>query len=71
DTSYLMALVERDPIKRGEYLVACDQQIIDDAVVVPVYRDDFLVFLNLKVRDFSVNSMEIIDLSSVYIKEIK
>ena len=70
DKSYLMALVERDPIKRGEYLVACDQQIIDDAVVVPVYRDDFLVFLNLKVRDFSVNSMEIIDLSAVYIKEI-
>ena len=71
DKNYNLALIEQDSVKRMKYLTLCDQQIIDDAVVFPVYRDDFLVFLNLKVRGFTVNSMEIFDLSEVYIKKVK
>ncbi|MDG1841383.1 MAG: ABC transporter substrate-binding protein [Crocinitomicaceae bacterium] len=70
DKNYNFAIVEQDSIKRLQYLTSCDQKIINDAVVFPVYRDDFLVFLNLKVRGFKVNSMEIFDLSEVFIKEI-
>ena len=70
DKNYNFSMVEQDSIKRLQYLTSCDQKIINDAVVFPVYRDDFLVFLNLKVRGFKVNSMEIFDLSEVFIKEV-
>jgi hypothetical protein len=43
---------------------------MEDAIVLPVYYDDFFVVLNLKIRDFVVNSIETMDLSNVYIKAI-
>ena len=36
---------------------------------MPILTNDFMVMLNARVRDFQLNSMENLDLSSVFIKE--
>jgi hypothetical protein len=44
---------------------------MDEALVIPVYSDDFFVVLNLMLRDFQVNSLETMDLSMAYFKAIQ
>jgi peptide/nickel transport system substrate-binding protein len=62
---------EKDNDKRLALLVKCDQIIIDEAVVMPVFNDDFITMVNAKVRNFETNSMEILDFSTIFIKEPK
>lgn len=69
DKYYEKALKEIDPTKRNEYLVKCDQIVIDEAAVLPILTDDFIVMVNARVRDFKASSMETLDFTKVFIKE--
>jgi len=71
DALYEQALVEKDPVKRTSLLVKCDQMVIDTAPVMPVMTDDHIVIINARVRDFNATQMETLDLTSVYIKELR
>jgi peptide/nickel transport system substrate-binding protein len=65
------SMKEKDNDTRLDLLVRCDQIIIDEAVVMPVFNDDFITMVNAKVRNFETNSMEILDFSTIFIKEPK
>jgi peptide/nickel transport system substrate-binding protein len=67
---YEESLLEINPINRNQLLNACNRLLMEDAIVIPIYSNDFFVVLNLKIRDFVVNSIETMDLSNVYIKAI-
>ena len=68
---YVQALGETDVEKRTKLLVKCDQILINQAAVMPIYTDDNTVMVNARVRDFTVNEMEILDLTNVFIKELR
>jgi oligopeptide transport system substrate-binding protein len=63
------AMKEKNHFKRNQLLVLCDQLLIDQAVVIPLFNDDFITMVNAKVRNFGTNSMEILDFSTIFIKE--
>lgn len=71
DAVYERALVETDSEKRMDLFVQCDQMVIQTAPVIPVMTDDHIIIINARVRDFSATQMETLDLTSVYIKEIR
>jgi oligopeptide transport system substrate-binding protein len=71
DALFEKALRERDTEKRNALFVKCDQMTVDQAAVMPIVTDDFMVMVNARVRDFKTNSMEYLDFSSIYIKEPK
>lgn len=71
DDLYVRLNREQDPKKRTDIMVECDQQIVDDAVVVPLVNDDFITMINSRVRNFKTNSLENLDFSSIFIKEPK
>jgi hypothetical protein len=43
---------------------------MEEAIILPVYFEDLFVVYNLKIRDFTVNSIENMDLSMLYVKEL-
>lgn len=69
DQKYELALKEKIDKKRTRLLEECDQIIINQGAVMPILTNDFMVMLNARVRDFHLNSMENLDLSTVFIKE--
>jgi len=69
DATFEKALRELDEDKRNVLLAKCDQLIIDEAAVMPIMTDDFMVMINARVRDFKTNSMENLDFSVIFIKE--
>lgn len=69
DELYEHALVEKNDKIRAKLFVKCDQLIIDEAAVMPILTNDFMVMINARVRDFQINSMENLDLTNVFIKE--
>jgi len=71
DKTYIAAARELDAQKRLSLMVACDQMVIDDAVVIPMITDDFITMINSRVRDFETNSLEVLDFSSIFIKDPK
>lgn len=71
DELYVRLNKEQDPKKRTDIMVECDQQIVDDAVVVPLTNDDFITMINSRVRNFKTNSLENLDFSNIFIKEPK
>lgn len=66
-----MAMKESNPIKRTNLFVQCDQQVIDEAVVMPIYHSDFMTMINNRVKNFHTNATEIIDCSRIFIREAK
>ena len=71
DAIFDKASSEMDSKKRMEYLTQCDQIIIDEAAAMPMLTDDHIVMVNARVRDFSANTMETLQLSEVFIKELR
>lgn len=71
DDLYVRLNKEQDPKKRTDIMVECDQQIVDDAVVVPLVNDDFITMINSRIRNFKTNSLENLDFSTIFIKEPK
>lgn len=70
DNTYISYLLEKNQAKRNQFLNKCNQYIMDEAIILPVYFEDLFMVYNLKIRDFTVNSIETMDLSSVYLKEL-
>lgn len=66
DKLYRSAIKEGDNTKRMELYCKADQKILDDAVIIPLYYDKTVRLLQLYVKNFPVNSMEVRDLGSVY-----
>jgi peptide/nickel transport system substrate-binding protein len=71
DQTLELAMKESNPIKRLNYFVVCDQQIVDEAVVMPIYHADFMTMINNRVKNFHTNTTEIIDCSRIFIREAK
>lgn len=71
DALFEKALTEKNPETRVDLFVQCDQIIIDDAVVMPIFTDDHIVIVNAKVREFDATPMESLTLKNVFIKEIR
>ena len=71
DNNFEIAMREKNAKKRSDLFEECDQQIINDAVVLPLYHQDFMTMINNRVKNFYANSTEIIDFSRLYIREAK
>lgn len=69
DALYEKSLKELNHDKRNELMLACDQLIVDKAAVMPVLTDDFIVMVNVRVKDFKTNAIQSLDFSRIYIKE--
>ncbi len=66
DEVFVQARRESDPVKRMELFAQADQILMDDAVVMPVYYDDYIRLLNPQVENFPMNSLEYRDFTRVY-----
>lgn len=62
---------EVNPEKRMKLMVQCDQILVDDAVMLPLTNGDFITMINARIRNFQTNSLETIELTSIFIKEPK
>ena len=62
---------ERNEKIRNQLFVLCDQLIVNEAPVMPILTEDFIVLLNGRVKNFVPNAMEIMDLSTIFIKKIR
>lgn len=62
------AIKEQDEAIRNQLFVIADQKVVNDAVVMPILTDDLIVLVNVKVKNFVPNSMEILDLSTIFMK---
>lgn len=71
NNAYNRALGESDTEKRMLLLAKCDQVVINQAPVMPIYTKDHTVMINARVRNFEINEMEVLDLTNVFIKEQK
>ena len=71
DANFTKAMRERNPNTRRNLFVKCDQQIIDDAVVMPLFHQDFMTMVNFRIKNFVTNPTEIIDFSRMFIREPK
>lgn len=69
DALFEAALKELNEQDRNNLLATCDQMIIDEAPVMPIMTDDFMVIINTRIRDFKTNSMENLDFSELFILE--
>lgn len=65
------SMKERNSKIRNDLFVQCDQLLIDDAVIMPLLNDDFITMINSKIKNFETNSMEMLDFSTIFIKEPK
>jgi peptide/nickel transport system substrate-binding protein len=69
DAIFERALKESNQEKRYSLLAECDQLLIDQAAILPLFTDDFMVMVNVRIRDFKTNAMENLDFSEIYIKK--
>jgi peptide/nickel transport system substrate-binding protein len=66
DNLYKNAIKESDVEKRMKLYCKADQKIMDDAVIIPLYYDKTIRLLQLYVKNFPANAMEVRDLGIVY-----
>ena len=69
DHFFEKGLRELDNDKRNELMVKCDQLVIDHAAVMPILTDDFIVMVNVRVKDLKTNPLQALDFSKIYIKK--
>nr|MBP6323891.1 hypothetical protein [Chitinophagales bacterium] len=66
DSYFNEAVATVDEAKRNALYMKADQQVIDDAVVLPIYYDVDYRLLQPNVRNCPQNAMEQRDFSEVY-----
>lgn len=66
DSLLNLAKVEMNTSRRMELLRACDQQLMDDAVVMPLIYQENIRLVASHVHDLHINPMEFRDLKYVY-----
>ncbi len=59
---------EQNEDDRNALFVQCDQKIIDDAAVMPILTGDLIILVNKKVKNTQANPMELLDISSIFIR---
>jgi peptide/nickel transport system substrate-binding protein len=68
---YYLATIEKNNEKRNLLFNKCDSIIKSEAIILPILIDDFVAIINLRVRNFKLSPLGLVDFSSVYIKELK
>lgn len=63
------ALIERDEMKRREWIRSAQNEIHKDVAVIPLLRDNMIVMYNVRVRGLLASQLDVIDFSEVFIKE--
>lgn len=71
DSLYDQVNREVNPDKRMKLMTQCDQLLVDDAVLLPLTNGDFITMINARIRNFQTNSLETIELTSIFITEPK
>lgn len=66
DALFEQALRERDVEKRMALYAKADQIVVDDAVVMPIFYDNYFRVVNPLVVNFPINAMELRDFTRVY-----
>lgn len=66
DSLLKTAAMEIEEEKRNQMYGQLDQMLIDDAVVMPIYYDNFIRLLQKNVRNLPINAMEYRDFTKVY-----
>ena len=69
DDLFKQGLKEINNEKRNEIMLKCDQLVIDHSAAMPILTDDFIVMVNIRVKDFKTNILQGLDFSKIYIKE--
>ena len=69
DAIYDKAMMEIDEKKRLQLYAQCDQILMNDAVIMPLFFNNSLRLINPILKDFPINAMEYRDLSGVYFVE--
>ncbi len=70
DALYEESILEQNTDKKHKIQQQCDQILMDQAAVLPLFTEDIFMVVNIRARDFEVNQSGIIDFSRMYIKEI-
>lgn len=71
DNAFDKAVATVDEIERNALYLKADQQVIDDAVVLPIYYDIDFRLVQPNVRNCPQNAMEFRDFSEVYFVPMK
>lgn len=71
DEQFEKILTLKSPMSREEAELTCDQMIIDDAVVIPIMTEMNTILINARVRKFNPSPMEALNLTDVYIKNLR
>jgi len=66
-----LATLEKNNDKRNDLFNKCDSIIKSEAVLLPILIEDFVAIINLRLRNFKLSSLGIVDFTNVYIKEIE
>ncbi|HET6243256.1 MAG: ABC transporter substrate-binding protein [Bacteroidetes bacterium] len=67
DSLFKAGLREVDLKKRNELYLMAEQVAIDDAAIMPIFYDENTRLIQVYVKNFPINSMELRDFSKVYI----
>lgn len=66
DRVFEKALAEQDPQRRMQLFAQADQIVINDAVIMPIYYDDYDRLVNKNVENLPLNSMNYVSLTRTY-----
>lgn len=69
DSLYNTALRTTDATERNRIFAEADQLLIDDAVIIPIYYDNYIRLLKPRVVNFPNNAMEYRDFTRVFFKK--
>lgn len=67
---YYLATIERNNAKRNNLFNLCDSIIKSEAILLPILIDDFVAIINLRVRNFKLSPLGLVDFTSIYLKEL-
>ena len=70
DYNFKLSQLSQNDERRLELQRTCDEILLKEAAVAPIFSEDLFVIVNLRVRDFNINRSGIIDFSKIYIKEV-
>jgi peptide/nickel transport system substrate-binding protein len=70
DALYEQSILEQNTTNKLQIQQQCDQLLMDQAAILPLFTEDIFMVVNIRVRDFEVNQSGIIDFSKVYIKKL-
>lgn len=69
DSLFYQSILVSNRDKKMDLQNECDQILIGQAAVVPLYSEDIFIIVNIRARGVEVTSSGIIDFSKTYIKE--